>query len=131
MNVLKAMSPALFAFLSAVLIALPAFGQYPAAEPTAKERAQRASGEAKQGASNAALTAKVKTALAGDVGLKTLKIDVDSDNGRVTLKGRVDSADTKRRVETVAQKIDGVRTVQNQLVVEPSSGAGSSARGER
>jgi osmotically-inducible protein OsmY len=73
--------------------------------------------EAKSDTRNAALTAKVKSALAADVGLKTLKIDVDSMGNTVTLKGAVDSADTKRRAEEVARKVDGVATVRTELTV--------------
>jgi osmotically-inducible protein OsmY len=76
-----------------------------------------ASTEVKQDTKNAALTAKVKSALAADVGLRTLKIDVDSMGNTVTLKGAVDSADTRRRVEEVARKVDGVATVRNELTV--------------
>lgn len=75
------------------------------------------SGEVRQGAQNAALTAKVKSALAADVGLKTLKIDVDSSGNTVTLKGAVDSAATRQRAEEVARKVDGVATVRNELTV--------------
>jgi hyperosmotically inducible protein len=76
-----------------------------------------ASTEIKQDTKNAALTAKVKSALAADVGLKTLKIDVDSMGNTVTLRGAVDSADTRRRAEEVARKVDGVATVRNELTV--------------
>ena len=80
-----------------------------------------ASTEVKQDTKNAALTAKVKSALAADVGLRTLKIDVDSMGNTVTLKGAVDSADTRRRVEEVARKVDGVATVRNELTVRSGS----------
>jgi hyperosmotically inducible protein len=78
-----------------------------------------ASTEVKSDTRNAALTAKVKSALAADVGLKTLKIDVDSMGNTVTLKGAVDSAETKKRAEEVARKVDGVATVRNELTVKP------------
>ena len=58
-----------------------------------------------QATKDSALTAKVKSALAADVGLSTLKIDVDS-------------ADKKQRAEEVARKVDGVATVRNQLAVK-------------
>jgi hyperosmotically inducible protein len=80
-----------------------------------------ASQEIKSDTRNAALTARVKSALAADVGLKTLKIDVDSMGNTVTLKGAVDSADTKRRAEEVARKVDGVATVRNELTVRSGS----------
>jgi hyperosmotically inducible periplasmic protein len=73
--------------------------------------------EVKQDTRNAALTGKVKTALAADVGLKTLKIDVDSMGNTVTLRGAVDSEDTKRRAEQVAQGVEGVASVRNELTV--------------
>ena len=69
---------------------------------------------------NAPLSLKVKTALAADVGLKTLKIDVDTKGNTVTLKGAVDSADTKRRAEEVARKVKGVEAVKNELKVRGS-----------
>ena len=65
------------------------------------------------------LTTKVKSALAADVGLKTLTgINVDSAGSVVTLKGSVDTEANKRRAEQVAQGIEGVSSVRNQLTVE-------------
>ena len=87
--------------------------------PSAQERAQnreRVSGTA----ASAALTTKVKTARASDVGLRTMtNINVDSDDGVVTLKGKVTTAEAKKRAEAVAKKVDGVKSVKNQLQVEP------------
>ena len=74
-----------------------------------------------QATKDATLTAKVKSALAADVGLSTLMIDVDSAGNTVTLKGTVDSADKKQRAEEVARKVDGVATVRNQLAVKSGS----------
>ena len=86
--------------------------------PTAEERAKNRETVSK-GASNAALTTKVKTALAKDAGFKTLaKIDVDSNEGVVTLKGRVECADAKTKAEQIAKQVDGVKSVKNQLTVE-------------
>jgi hyperosmotically inducible protein len=62
----------------------------------------------------------VKAALAGDVGLKTLRINVDSSGNVVTLKGAVDSEDTKHRTEQVAKQVEGVASVNNQLTVRTS-----------
>ena len=73
-------------------------------------------------AAGATLTTKVKSALAADVGLKTVtNINVDSTDGVVTLKGKVDSADMKKRAEHVAKKVSGVKSVKNQLKVEKKS----------
>src|SRR6185436_13519015 len=102
--------------LLALLISLPAYAETDRKSmDEAKEKAKHAGAEAKRATRNAALTGKVKSALAADVGLKTVKIDVDSEDGVVTLKGRVDSADTKRRVEAATRKVSGVTQVHSQL----------------
>ncbi|HEX6690410.1 MAG TPA: BON domain-containing protein [Burkholderiales bacterium] len=81
--------------------------------PTAEDRSKN-----RDAVSGAALTGKVKSALAADVGLKTVtSIDVDSDKGIVTLKGKVESAEQKKRAEMVAKKVSGVKSVKNQLTV--------------
>jgi hyperosmotically inducible periplasmic protein len=86
--------------------------------PTAQERAKNRE-KVSSTASNATLTTKVKTALASDVGMKTMtNIDVDSNNGVVTLKGRVDTADAKKKAGDIAKKVDGVKSVKNELKVE-------------
>jgi hyperosmotically inducible periplasmic protein len=86
--------------------------------PTADERAKNRD-KVSTGASNAALTTKVKSALAKDSGMGTMtSIDVDSDKGVVTLKGKVDTAEAKKKAEAIAKKVDGVKSVKNQLRVE-------------
>ncbi len=83
--------------------------------PPAQDRAEN-----RENASDATITGKVKSALAADVGLKTVTgINVDTDKGGVvTLKGKVDSADMKKRAEQVAKKVNGVKSVKNQLEVK-------------
>ena len=75
--------------------------------------------EAKGGAKEAMLTAKVHAAMAKDPGLKTLAINVDSEGSTVTLKGEVDSAATKTKAEQAAKQVEGVNSVKNQLTVKP------------
>jgi hyperosmotically inducible periplasmic protein len=101
------------AFLMPVFLALPAHAQQTSEQATEQGRQQNT-----QFASDATLTTKVHTALANDVGMRTLtKINVDSSNGVVTLKGEVDSPDTRRRAEEVAKKVSGVSSVRNELKV--------------
>jgi osmotically-inducible protein OsmY len=102
--------------LLGLLISLPVFAETDRLSmEQAKEQAKQTGAETKRATKNAALTGKVKSALAADVGLKTVKIDVDSEDGVVTLKGRVDSEDTRRRAEATAKKVSGVSEVRNQL----------------
>jgi len=105
----------LVAAVASLLISMPAFAQKAENE---RPGPGEASPETKQKMSNAGLTGRVKSALAADVGMKTLRgVDVDSANGVVTLKGHVDSNDTKKRAEAVAKKVDGVKSVKNQLSI--------------
>jgi hyperosmotically inducible protein len=85
--------------------------------PNANERAQNRE-KVSDGAHNASLTTKVKAALANDAGMK---INVDSDNGVVTLKGKVNSPDVKKKAGDIAKKVDGVKSVKNELTVEKKS----------
>jgi hyperosmotically inducible periplasmic protein len=99
------------ALVSAVALTLGACAQ-------SQQRGANAPTEAERDTRNAALTGKVKSALAADVGLKTLtNIDVDSAGTTVTLKGRVDTEEQKRRAQEVAAAVNGVSSVNNQLSV--------------
>jgi osmotically-inducible protein OsmY len=71
--------------------------------------------------SDAAITAKVKTAIIAEPGLKALQIDVDTVNGVVTLKGTVDSPELMENARQVALTVEGVKSVNNQLTVKASS----------
>lgn len=72
--------------------------------------------------SDAALTAKVKSALAKDAGLGTAAdVNVNSYRGVVQLNGFVDSADKVRRAGDVARGVEGVSRVDNNLSVKPRS----------
>jgi hyperosmotically inducible protein len=102
------------ALLIPVLLALPAYAQ----DKTSEQATEEGRSQNTQFAKDATLTTKVHTALANDVGMKTLtKINVDSSNGVVTLKGEVDSAETSKRAEAVAKKVGGVSSVRNELKV--------------
>ena len=68
--------------------------------------------------SDAALTAKVKTAIAKDVGANVAaNINVQSYRGEVQLSGFVADADQVRRAATAAKGVDGVRTLANDVRV--------------
>lgn len=75
--------------------------------------------------SDAGLTAKVKTALLADEQVKGMKINVDTSNQVVTLTGEAQSAGAKQRAEQLAQQVNGVRSVQNNITVVGSNAAGT------
>jgi len=73
-------------------------------------------------AGDAAVTAKVKTAIATDVGARTATaVNVTTYNGTVQLTGFVDNNDQKSRAETAAKKVDGVKSVKNDIRIKTAS----------
>jgi hyperosmotically inducible periplasmic protein len=67
------------------------------------------------------LTAKAKIALAADGRVKGRQIDVETTQGVVMLRGKVDSDAAKQAAEDITKKLDGVKSVKNDLeVVVPS-----------
>lgn len=69
---------------------------------------------------DAALTTKVKTALMAEPGLRSLEINVDTRDNIVTLNGTVDSQEKKQRAMQIAQRVEGVKSVSDNLVVKSS-----------
>ena len=67
---------------------------------------------------DSAITMKVKSALLADPDIKSLRIDVDTSDGAVTLNGTVPSAANAERAATVAKGVDGVKSVANRLTVK-------------
>jgi hypothetical protein len=72
---------------------------------------------------DAAVTAKVKGSLIADEQIKSLKIDVDTKDGQVTLAGRVANDAQKARAEQLAMNVEGVKGVRNELATEPATTA--------
>ena len=70
---------------------------------------------------NAALAAKVKAALAAEPGLKALAIDVNASGGAVTLFGTVDTRANRGKAAKLASGVEGVKSVQNNLVLVSGS----------
>ncbi len=84
------------------------------------DRAQAAADDAQSAAGDAAITAKVKSALVAEDDVRSLAINVDTDDGRVVLEGEVPSAEQSMRIEKLAQNVEGVTAVENKLKVKGS-----------
>ena len=67
---------------------------------------------------DSAITGKVKTAILQDPALKVMQIDVTTYKNIVQLSGFVDSAQMVERAGTVAKQVNGVASVQNNLIVK-------------
>jgi hyperosmotically inducible protein len=74
--------------------------------------------------SDTTITAKVKSSFVGDDRLKGSHIKVVTTNGVVTLTGSATSSDSKDAAEELAQSVNGVRSVDDQ-VLTPASGSGA------
>ena len=66
---------------------------------------------------DSAITAKIKAALLNDPITSGLKIDVDTLEGDVTLKGVVGNEEASERAVEIAKKISGVKSVENSLQI--------------
>jgi len=82
---------------------------------------QRSTGEY---VDDTALTARVKTALAEDPVAKAHEIDVEVNRGVVQLNGFVDSAANRTAAGRVAQGVDGVKEVRNNLAIRGTETVG-------
>lgn len=67
---------------------------------------------------DAVITTSVKADLAKDKELSALRIDVDTSNGRVALKGTAPSEEARTHATQLASSVKGVVGVDNQLTVD-------------
>lgn len=67
---------------------------------------------------DAAITAKVKTALVRDEVVKAMQVDVTTFKGNVQLSGFVDTQEQKARAAQLASGIEGVTNVTNNISVK-------------
>ena len=66
---------------------------------------------------DARITTEISAGLAKDSDLSALKIDVDTDAGRVALHGTAPSTEARQRASKLASDVKGVVSVDNQLTV--------------
>jgi hyperosmotically inducible protein len=105
--------------IAALVVAGPAFAQ-----STMTDKAKSVTQEAKTGMSDSWITSKTKIALFSDDRVKGRQVHVETKDGVVYLRGKVDSSEAKAAATDVAQGIDGVKNVKNELqVVAPGARA--------
>ena len=73
-------------------------------------------------AKDAVITTTVNTELAKDPQLSALRIDVDTVDGRVALRGTAPDVASRERATALAARVDGVKSVQNELTIRPDKG---------
>jgi hyperosmotically inducible periplasmic protein len=85
------------------------------AEQTLGQKTDRAIEKTGDYVSDSALTAKVKTALIAETKLESMKINVESTAGVVTLSGEVPDKASITLAENVVEQVEGVKSVHNKL----------------
>jgi hypothetical protein len=83
-----------------------------AAEPSAEQKID-----------DATLLAKIKSSLLRSAEVEGLDVDVDVKDGVVTLSGSADTSTEKASAEKIAKTSDGVKRVENRIVVKPDPSA--------
>ena len=83
----------------------------------AENKLKAAANAASEAVTDAAIVTKINAALMADDRLKATKIEVRAEDGRVTLTGTAPDAGSQARATTLASAVQGVRSVDNQLVV--------------
>jgi hypothetical protein len=72
---------------------------------------------AQGGATDATVQAEIERRLSSDKQTSALDIDVSTDNGVVTLSGQVDNQSQKQLAEDLAEGVEGVKRVDNLIVI--------------
>ena len=77
-------------------------------------------GKAEEKFDDISITTAVNVGLAKDAELSALKINVDTKNGVVMLKGTAPTEAAKSRASDITKAVKGVAIVDNQLIVKAS-----------
>lgn len=93
----------------------------PGAMDDLSAKAEGAAARVGETVSDATITTKVKAQFAADDRVKAMSINVDTDNGVVTLRGDVANRDVHRRALDIARGVDGVKSIDDELKVGESS----------
>jgi hyperosmotically inducible protein len=83
----------------------------------ARDATRNAADQASNKVSDALITTSVNAELAKDPALSALRINVDTEGGRVALKGTAPDAGAKQRATQLASSVKGVVSVDNQLTI--------------
>lgn len=95
--------------------------------PPAKTAQERSFGEM---VDDASITATVKSKLLWSNDAEGLQMNVDTDDGKVTLSGNAESDEAKAHAATIAENTRGVVSVNNRLVVDASTPASAVAKND-
>jgi hyperosmotically inducible periplasmic protein len=110
-----------FALLAAALIAVPLSVSAGEKMNKAEDKVKGAASDVKEATGDTWITSKTKIALFADDRVKGREVSVETMNGEVYLRGKVDSEEAKTAAAEVTRGIEGVKNVKNDLQVVPAS----------
>ena len=105
------------AFVSAALLAAPMYGASQTTTDKIEQKARSAVQGVRAEAADSWLTAKTMIALYADERVKGRQISVETVKGTVVLRGKVDSDEAKTAAGSVAEGVQHVKAVKNDLEV--------------
>ena len=105
--------------VSAAIVAVPASVIAQSTTDKMEQKAKGAAQDAKTGMTDSWVTAKVKIALFADDRVKGRQVSVETVHGAVSLRGKVDSDEAKAAAGSIAQGVEHVKSVRNDLQVVP------------
>jgi hyperosmotically inducible periplasmic protein len=114
------------ALVTAVLFALPLSagaadkaGKTEGTMDKMQNKAKETTQEAKEAVSDSWVTSKAKIALFADDRVAGKDVRVETVNGQIFLRGKIDSEEAKTAAAEIAKGIEGVKSVKNDLQVVP------------
>ena len=103
------------------VVPVPAVAVAPADQDAAKAEAEKMAAQAARAAADKELAGRVKAALVAERSLNAHGIDVVSKDGAVTLYGTAETRVRRDMAEKIAARVDGVKSIENKLVVVAGS----------
>lgn len=93
----------------------------PAHADEAKQEGQTTTQRAGQAVDDASLLAKIKSSMLRSPEVEGLDVNVDVKDGVVTLSGSADTQTERANAEKIAKTADGVKRVENRIIVKPDA----------
>ena len=87
----------------------------------AEDKVKGTAHDMKEASGDAWITSKTKIALFADSRVKGREVSVETRDGQVFLRGKVDSDEAKSAAAEVTRGVEGVKNVKNDLQVVPAS----------
>jgi hyperosmotically inducible protein len=105
------------ALVTAAFLAVPLGAGAQSKMDTAKDKVKETTQDVKGATSDSWITSKTKIALFADDRVKGREVSVETKQGEVHLRGKVDSQEAKTAAGDIAKGIEGVKNVKNDLQV--------------